>query len=231
MGASSPITNVLKYAVYYSIDGGATYTYYNTTNVGTNTLAVTGLVPGTTYDWKVVAVSEGALSSALTGTQATSPPATYYWVGTATADFNTAATWNTLANGTGSTRSTALTTDILIVDGAGTIAGAAITGATITTASSIGQLKVTSNTAFTLSSNNTTTKAITITGAGGDDFVIDNGSSLILTNAANAVGIAFSGTGNTGDISGTLTLGGSINNTFNTTGGTSTLVTVKVQVL
>lgn len=232
--AASPITNVLKYAVYYSTDGGATYTYVNTTNVGTNTLAVTGLTPGTTYDWKVVAVSEGAVSTALTGTQATSPPATYYWVGTATAEFNTAATWNTAANGTGTARTTPLTTDILIVDGAGTTAGTAITAGTINADASVGQLKITSNTAFTLSSV-TARRTLTITGSGGDDFIIENGSTLNLTNATavNTVNIVFSGTGNTGDISGTLNLVGGAGttattiNTLNTTGGTSTLVTVK----
>ncbi len=72
--ASSPTTNVLKYALYSSTDGGVNYSFVNTTNVGTNTLAVTGLSASTTYTWKVVALSEGALSTVLTGSQATLAP-------------------------------------------------------------------------------------------------------------------------------------------------------------
>ena len=43
------------------------------------------LTPGTTYDWKVVAVSEGVESAATTGMQTTSAATTYYWVGTSSA--------------------------------------------------------------------------------------------------------------------------------------------------
>ena len=70
-----------------------------------------------------------------------------------------------------------------------------------------------------------TTRTITITGGGGDDFVIQAGSTLNLTNV-NAVAFAFSGTANTGDISGTLNFAGSTSNVLTTTGGTGTLVTV-----
>jgi hypothetical protein len=68
--ASSPTTGILKYAIYNSTDN-VNFNFANTVALGTNTYAATGLSAGTTYYWKVFAISEGALSSALTGTQAT----------------------------------------------------------------------------------------------------------------------------------------------------------------
>jgi hypothetical protein len=231
--ASSPTTKVVKYAIYNSTDN-VNFTYVSTVNVGTNTYAATGLSISTLYYWKVYPLSEGALGTALSGSQSTAGVTTYYWTGTATAEFNTAATWNTAANGSGSARSSALSTDILIIDGAGTTAGTAITAGTINANTTVGQLKITSNTACTLRSAGTAQRVLTISGgSGGDDFVITSGSSLNLTNttAANTISIIFSGTGTTGDISGTLTVAGtsataSSANSFLTTGGTGTIVTV-----
>lgn len=150
---------------------------------------------------------------------------TYYWTGATGGTFATASNWNTNPAGGGSTPATVGGTDIFIIDGAGTTAGAAVT-INLGAAQALGQLKITSNTACTLQATSTTTRIITIGGGTGDDFVIENGSTLVLNHASQAVAIAFSGTGNTGDISGTVTFGGSTSNTITTTGGTSTLVTV-----
>jgi hypothetical protein len=79
--ASSPTTNVLKYAIYRSTDD-VTYTYQTTVDVGTNTYAPTGLTASTTYYWKVYAVSEGAFSSVLSGSQATTATPPTYTMGT-----------------------------------------------------------------------------------------------------------------------------------------------------
>src|SRR5207237_8233058 len=86
--AASPLAGILKYAIYNSTDGGLTYSFINTVPVGTNALAATGLTIGTTYTWKVLAISEGGASSALTGSQATTAAASYYWVGATGADLN-----------------------------------------------------------------------------------------------------------------------------------------------
>lgn len=191
----------------------------------TQTLAVTGLTPGILYYWRIIAVREGTGAEA-TGSETTTSAATYYWVGSSGGDWNTAANWNTLADNTGSTRSTPATTDILIVDGMGTTAGQAGT-ISISASASIGALQITNSTAVTLQSSTTTTRTITITGAAGDELSVPSGSSLILNNATQAAAIAFStGTGMTGNIAGTLTFGGSTSNTLTTTGGTGTLVTV-----
>ncbi|MFN5879080.1 MAG: beta strand repeat-containing protein, partial [Flavobacteriales bacterium] len=81
-----------------------------------------------------------------------------------------------------------------------------------------------------INSNNGTARVFTIgatSSFAGDDFVIQSGSALTMNNATNEGQIVFAGTGNTGDISGTLTLGGSIDNRFTSTGGTSTSVLIK----
>ncbi|WP_291275852.1 fibronectin type III domain-containing protein, partial [Flavobacterium sp.] len=224
--AASSTTNVVRYVVFNSINGGVTYNFVANVALGTNTYNATGLTPGTTYDWKVVAISEGVESVPATGTLATTAATTYYWVGTTGGNWNTASNWNTVADGTGTTRGTVATTDILIVDGDGTTPGGTTTINVDLASFTIGQFKVTSNTNVTLQSNATTTRTITISGSPGDDFVVDSGSILNLNHAANPIAFAFSGTGNTGLIAGTINLAGSTSNTITTTGGTSTLVTV-----
>ncbi|MFY7732013.1 MAG: beta strand repeat-containing protein, partial [Bacteroidia bacterium] len=227
-------TNELGFSVIRATDAGFTQNLV-VTNVGTTTgagtgtaytSAQTGLSAGTTYFYKVTANTEGVGSSGLTGNQSTTAGATYYWVGASGSTWASAANWNTNPAGGGSTRTSVLTTDVLIIDGAGTTAGAATTISVDATSFSIGQLKVTSNTALTLASSATTTRTITITGGGGDDFVIEAGSSIIQNNATNAIGFAFSGNTNTGNIAGTYTIGGSTSNVFSSTGGTGTLVTI-----
>jgi hypothetical protein len=172
------------------------------------------------------AVEAGLPGTGVSGSQATVAGTIYYWVGSTGGAWATGANWNTDPAGAGSARTTASTTDVMIVDGAGTTAGGSLTISVDAASFSIGQFKVTSNTTLSLVSSATTTRAITITGGGGNDFVIESGSTLTTTSATTAVSFAFSGTGNTGDISGTYNLGGSASNVFSSTGGTSTLVTI-----
>jgi len=231
--ASSPTTGVLKYAIYNSTDGGTTYNYVATTNLGTNTYAAPGLTPGTTYNWRVYAISEGGKSTNLSGTQATNPAATYYWVGPATGgDWTSSANWNTAANTTGDARTIPSTTDILIIDGpAATTGNVTINVGTSSTSAaiSIGALRITNGTTATLTGNGLA-KTITLSGATGDDLDIASGSGLSITNttASNGVAIAFASasSGLTGNIAGTLAIGGNAANSFVTTGGTGTVVTV-----
>jgi hypothetical protein len=227
--AASPTTNIVRYVVFNSTNGGTSYNFVANVALGTNTYAATGLTPGTSYTWKVVALSEGVeATSVITGTQATTAAATYYYVGAATgSDFSTAASWNTNADGTGTNRTTSATSDILIVDGIGTTNTAG--GITIAMAApqSLGALQITNSTAVTIQSSTTTTRTLTLTGSAGDELSIPSGSSLSLTNATQAAAIAFStGTGMTGTIGGTVNFAGSTSNVITTTGGTGTLVTV-----
>ena len=224
--AAASLTNILKYAVLNSTNGGVTYNFIANVAVGTNTFAATVLMPVTNYTWKVVAISEGAESAATTTTAATLAVQTYYWVGTTGGLLSLASNWNTAANNTGTTRTTVAATDILIVDGDGTTPGGTTTISIDVASFTIGQLLVTGNTNLTLQSSATTARIITISGSPGDDFFVESGSTLNLNNATNPVAFAFSGSFNTGLVAGTINFSGSTSNTITTTGGTSTLVTV-----
>jgi hypothetical protein len=69
-------SNERGFVIYRSTDG-ANYTFLTQTAANTITYTATALSSNTTYYWKVYAVTEGALSSALSGSQATicTPPA------------------------------------------------------------------------------------------------------------------------------------------------------------
>ena len=227
-------TNESFFVVTRALDAGFTTgvvvtNVASTTSAGTGTsynLAQTGLSAGTTYFYKIQAASEVVFSTGITGSQATTAGITYYWVGTSGSTWGTAANWNTNPLGGGSVRTTPATTDVLIVDGAGFVAGGTMIISHNVVGQTIGQLRVTSNTNLTLQSDTTTTRTTTISGGGGDDLVVDAGSTLNLSSAANACAIIFSGTSNTGLIAGTLNFTGSTSNTITTTGGTGTLVSV-----
>jgi hypothetical protein len=226
--AAATTTGIARYVVFNSINGGTTYNFVANVALGTNLYNATGLAPGTTYTWKVVAISEGVESTPETATQATLNGATYYWTGATGDTFATLDKWNTAADGTGTAPSAFASTDVYVIDGDGTTPGGSTTiniGANVT----VGQLKITSNTAVTFQSLTSTTRTITISGGPGDDFLLESGSTLNLTNALatpQAAAIAFSGTGTTGLIAGTLNFAGAAGNAFTTTGGTGTLVTV-----
>ena len=69
-------TNEVGYAIYRSTDG-VNYTFVSQTTANATSSIQNGLTGATTYYWKVFAITEGRLSSALVGTQATlcTPPA------------------------------------------------------------------------------------------------------------------------------------------------------------
>ena len=64
-------TNEWGYVIYRSNDGGATYAFQEQIAAGSTSSIRSGLTPATTYYWKVYAVTEGAMSNALSGSQAT----------------------------------------------------------------------------------------------------------------------------------------------------------------
>jgi hypothetical protein len=153
---------------------------------------------------------------------------TYYWVGGAgPVSFTVNSNWNTALNGSGSTRSAAAATDILIIDGTN-IGGTTPTVGTITTtvtSTTLSQLKFTgnANVVFLRPTGGGGTGTMTVGGnAAGDDFTIDAGSTLSVNSATadGSVVIAL-GTAATGSISGNLTVGNTGQNriTNQTAGG------------
>ena len=227
-------TNEINFVVVRATDAAFTQNVVitsvaSTTSAGTGTAyssAQTGLTPGTTYYYKVQATTEGKASAGLTGNQATNAATTYYWRGPATGNWDASVNWNTDPTGnSGTDRTTPATSDILVVDGPGSITGNVTINVNVTNPT-IGQFYVTNGTGVTLVSNNTTTRTITVSGGPGDDFSIASGSSLTLNSTSNAVAFAYSGSGNTGTIAGTLNIGGSTSNKVDVTGGTGSVTTV-----
>ncbi|RRJ90477.1 Ig-like domain-containing protein [Flavobacterium macacae] len=88
---ASPLTGVLKYAIYVSTDG-VNYNFFNTTNVGTNSYVVSNLVANTNYTWKIFSISEGGKSIEVIGSQATTLPGSNTAI--ASGNWSNTATWS-----------------------------------------------------------------------------------------------------------------------------------------
>lgn len=71
---SDTLWNEVGFVIYRSDDGGATYNFIAQTAANVTSYTVTGLLAGTTYYYRVYAVNEGRLSTALTGSQSTASP-------------------------------------------------------------------------------------------------------------------------------------------------------------
>ena len=82
--------NEVGYVIYNSLDG-INYTYITQRPANSTTYPAAGLLPGTTYYWRVIAVTEGRLSANLDGTRATTAAANF--VSQATGNWNTGTTW------------------------------------------------------------------------------------------------------------------------------------------
>jgi len=82
--------NEAGYVVYNSTDG-VNYDFVAQTASNVATYASTGLLPATTYFWRVYAVTEGCLSSALNGSQATSAAGNK--ISNASGTWSTASIW------------------------------------------------------------------------------------------------------------------------------------------
>lgn len=85
-------TNEVGYVVYSSTDGLNWEFEAQTAANATNT-TITNLYSGTSYQWRVYAVTEGWLSSPVTGTQATLPGTTFITM--QSGNWQTGSTWNT----------------------------------------------------------------------------------------------------------------------------------------
>jgi hypothetical protein len=83
-------SNEVGYVIYNSTDG-ITYNFVTQTLANATSSGVTGLTPGTSYFWRVYAVTEGRLSNPLNGTQATTAGGNRTSI--ASGSWNAPATW------------------------------------------------------------------------------------------------------------------------------------------
>jgi len=119
---------------------------------------------------------------------------TYYWVGGAAGAWATATSWNTALNGSGTSRSSANTADVLIFDGTnigGSIPNTGTVSPDLPGSYTIGQLKIQNgaDVVFKRSATGTGYVLINGDGAAGDDFSVDASSKLTLTSSTS--GYAF----------------------------------------
>ncbi|HEX8517709.1 MAG TPA: PKD domain-containing protein [Bacteroidia bacterium] len=84
-------TNETGYVLYNSTDN-VNFTFVGQSAVNATSFNSTGLLPGTLYYWRVYAVTEGALSPFITGSQSTLAAGTV--ISVATGNWNNPATWN-----------------------------------------------------------------------------------------------------------------------------------------
>ncbi|MBS1510183.1 MAG: T9SS type A sorting domain-containing protein [Bacteroidetes bacterium] len=114
---------------------------------------------------------------------------TYYWVGgTAFTSFTANGNWNTLLNGTGTTRAAAASTDILIFDGSnvgGTVPTTGTVNATATS-TSCGQIKLQNGAMVNLGRSTAGSATITVSGdaTAANDLTVDAGCTLTLGGTA-----------------------------------------------
>ncbi len=141
--------------------------------------------------------------------------ATYYWVGGSGGEWNSASSWNTNLNGSGSDRTPANTGDVLIFDGSnigGTIPLTGTVTPAITGSFTIGSLYIQNAANVILNRNGGGTSSCIIMGDGNPthDFTISANSSLTITTlAGSGLNLIVSDPGNssaTASISGALSI-------------------------
>ncbi len=217
-------TNEIGYVIYNSTDN-VNFNFVTQTASNATNSSVTGLLPGTTYYWKLYAVTEGCLSSALSGTRATLAAGNK--ISLSSNMWNTATTWSptgvptaadnvTIANGHTVTINTdALCNNLTIGQGASGVL--AIGNNNTARAVTInGDVLVNSGATFSVSPTSNTTHDITfpgnITNNGKINFAPDANSFCDATFTKNG-NQTISGSGSLTTFNNiTLTMGTSINN-------------------
>lgn len=156
-------SNEVGYVIYRSDDGGATYNFIRQLAANSNSSVETNLVPGTTYNWRIYALTVGALSAPLSGSRTTT--AASQFISNQTGNWNTGSTW------VGGSVPTAYSK--VIINNGHTV--------TINANVQVSDLTVGQGTSGTLIiGNNTTSRAVTISG----NLDIQSGA-VFRTNSAN----------------------------------------------
>ncbi len=203
-----------NYGIYRSTDG-VNYTFVGTAAQNATSFNAVGLSANTNYFWKVYAISDGTVSTALSGAQMTSVPG----VVTSTAS---GGNWSDTATWVGGNIPT--TTDDVTIVG----------GATVTIDTAAVALDVEVASGAVLQWDTTAARTLTL----GASAMIDNGgtftsgaSGAVITHVLSVGGnltnngtLDFSTNGNTAGAG--ITFTGATNNTFGGTGGTTDIRTM-----
>jgi Carboxypeptidase regulatory-like domain/G8 domain len=187
------------YGIYRSTDG-INYTFLATAAENATSFVDSTVFPGTTYFYRVFAISEGALSAALAGSQATSPAGSDTCA-VANGNWNTPATWTdnsvptaadnvTIGPGCTVTIDSSNAFSVTVQSG-GVLQFEATTARTLTVTTD-----VTIDAGGTFQSNPAGTQTGHVLSVGGS--LTNNGTLDFSTNGNTAAaGITFTGTGNT----------------------------------
>ncbi len=107
-------SNELGYVIFNSSDNINFY-FANQSAAGSTSATISNLLSGTVYYWRVYAVTEGNLGTALTGTQSTLATGTI--VSVTSGSWNTPATWNCTCIPTIGDHVTIANTHVIVLDG------------------------------------------------------------------------------------------------------------------
>ncbi|MES2680612.1 MAG: T9SS type A sorting domain-containing protein [Bacteroidota bacterium] len=203
-------SNEIGYVIYNSTDG-INYDFVAQTAANASSSGISGLLPATTYYWRVYAVTEGCLSSPLNGTQTTSAAGNK--ISITTGNWNTAGTWSpsgvptaadnvTIANGHVVSINVDAQCNNLIV-GQGSATTLRFNGGTARTLNVNNNITVNSAAIFNVNTSSNQTHALIVEGD-----LVNNGSIDFATDANSLVNTSFIKNGN-------QTLSGSGSNNFN----------------
>jgi len=221
-------SNEIGYVVYNSTDG-VNYSFVAQTAANTISFTATSLVPSTTYFWRLHAVTEGCLSTALTGTQATTAAGNK--VSNASGSWSNAAIWTptgvptsadnvTIANGHAVNINSNGQCNNLIV-GQGSASTLQFSGNTSRTLAVNNNITINNSAVLTTLASSNATHSITVEGN-----IVNNGTISFSVDASSVVDVVFDKDGNqsvsgTGSINNfnrmSLSLGTSITNTLEIT--------------
>jgi hypothetical protein len=194
-------SNEVGYTIYNSTDG-VNYTFVTQVAAASTSYAAGGLIPGTTYYWKVYAVTEGGLSTAVTGTQATTAAASF--ISTTTGgDWNVPGTWSpigvpsananvTIDNGATVTITTTPITVNNLTVGRGTSGILKIgSNATVITLNVLGNITVNSGGQFSANTASAATHQLNLSGN-----IVNSGTFDLASGATNLCSTTFNRAGN-----------------------------------
>lgn len=154
-------TNELGYVILNSTDN-TTFNFVSQLAAGSSSAAVSSLSAGTTYYWRVHALTEGDLGTALTGTQATASSGTI--ISITSGNWNTSSTWNCTCIPTAGDYVTIANSHVVTLDVNGACRQLTVGQGTS------GQLTI---------GNNSTGRNLTV----GGDIIVSSGGTLTLGNA------------------------------------------------